>query len=81
MLTEPIAKKQGIVMANSDLKATKLVTGYDRVVSLRVRNVRMAWDRGSLRAKKMYLRTERRRGDKRTMGHLIDVEKAWCKTC
>ena len=29
----------------------------------------------------MYLRTERRRGDKRTMGHLIDLEKAWCKTC
>ena len=49
------------------------------MVSLRVRNVRMAWDRGSLRAKKMYLRTERRWGDRRTMGHLIDVENAWCK--
>ena len=43
MLTEPIAKKQGIVMANSDLKATKLVTGYDWVGSLRVRNVRTMW--------------------------------------
>ena len=52
MLTEPVAKKQGIVMANSDLKATKLVTGYDRAVSLRVRNVRRTWERGSLRRAK-----------------------------
>ena len=61
MLTEPMAKEQGIVMANWDLRATKLVTGYDRVVSLCVRNARTAWDRGSLRASKMYWRTERRR--------------------
>ena len=51
ILTEPMAKEQGIVMANWDLRATKLVTGYDRVVSLRVRNVRKAWDRGSLRTR------------------------------
>ena len=43
MLTEPMAKEQGIVMANWDLRATKLVRGYDRVVTLRVRNVRTAW--------------------------------------
>ena len=41
-----------IVMANWDLKATKLVTVYDRVVSLRVRNVRRTWERGSLRRAK-----------------------------
>ena len=52
MLTELVAKKQGIVISNSDLKATKLVTGYDRVVSLRVRHVRMTWERGSLRRAK-----------------------------
>ena len=52
MLTEPMAKKQGIVMVNWDLKATKLVTVYDRVVSLRVRNVRRTWERGSLRRAK-----------------------------
>ena len=33
MLTKPMAKEQGIVMANWDLRATKLVTGYDRVVT------------------------------------------------
>ena len=27
--TDMLAKEQGIVMANWDLKATKLVTGYD----------------------------------------------------
>ena len=69
MLTEPMAKEQGIVMANWDLRATKLVTGYDRVVSLRVRNARTAWDRGSLRANKVYWRTDRRRGVRRIMGH------------
>lgn len=53
-LTEPMAKEQGVVMDNWDLRATKLVTGYDRVVSLRVRSVRTAWDRGSLRANKLY---------------------------
>ena len=52
MLTKPMAKEQGIVMANWDLRATKLVAGYDRVVSLRVRNVSRALDRGSLRATK-----------------------------
>ena len=55
MLTKPMAKEQGIVMANWDLRATKLVTGYDRVVALRVRNVRTAWGRGSLEGKQSAL--------------------------
>ena len=62
LMTEPMAREQGIYMDNWDLRATKEVTGYDRVVSLRVMNVRTAWDRGSLRAKEVYWRTERSRG-------------------
>ena len=68
LLTSPMAKEQGIDMDNWDLRATKEVTGYDRVVSLRVRNIRTAWDRGSLRANKVYWRTERSRGGRRTRG-------------
>ena len=81
MMTEPMAKEQGIDMDKWDLRATKEVTGYDRVVSLRVMNVRTAWDRGSLRANKVYWRTERSRGGRRTMGHLKAEKKAWCKMC
>ena len=55
LLTSPMAKEQGIDMNNWDLRATKEVTGYDRVVSLRVRNIQTAWDRGSLRANKSVL--------------------------
>lgn len=68
-MTEPMAKEQGIVMDNFDLRATKVVTGYDRVLSLRVRNVRTTLDKGSLRTRKVHWRTERRRADRRTMGH------------
>ena len=63
-------------MANWDLRATKLVTGYDRVVTLHVRNIRTAWDRGSLRANKVQGRTERRRGVRRTIGLLTGVKEA-----
>lgn len=42
ILTEPMAEEQGIPMGKWDLKATKVVTGYDRLVKLRVRNVRTA---------------------------------------
>jgi len=45
LVTEPMAKEQGVVMDDWDLRATKAVTGYDRVVSLRVRIVRTAWDK------------------------------------
>lgn len=31
-----------------DARATKVATGYDRVLNLRVRNVKAAWDRGGL---------------------------------
>lgn len=64
-----------------DLKATQVVTGYDRVVTLRVRNARTAWDRGSLRASKVCWRTERRRGARFTMGHPSPRKDAWCKIC
>jgi len=67
MLTEPMAKKQGIVMVNWDLKATKLVTVYDRVVPMR-QKCEEDVGKGLTEASKMYLRTERRRGDRRTMG-------------
>jgi len=70
LMTESMVKEQGIVMENLDLRVTKVVTGYDRVVSLRFRNMRTAWDRESLMAEKLYWRMERRRGDRRTMGHL-----------
>ena len=63
------------------MRATKEVTGYDRVVSLRVINARTAWDRGSLSANKMYWRTERSRAGRRTMGYLKAEKKAWCKRC
>ena len=81
LLTSPMAKEQGIDMDNWDLRATKEVTGYDRVVSLRVRNIRTAWDRGSLRANKVYWRTKRSSGGRRTMGHLKNEKRAWCKMC
>eukprot|EP00617_Octactis_speculum_P025411 CAMPEP_0185758366 /NCGR_PEP_ID=MMETSP1174-20130828/17017_1 /TAXON_ID=35687 /ORGANISM="Dictyocha speculum, Strain CCMP1381" /LENGTH=48 /DNA_ID= /DNA_START= /DNA_END= /DNA_ORIENTATION= len=36
MLTEPMAAEHGIDMGNWDTRATKVVTGYDRVMSLQV---------------------------------------------
>lgn len=39
ILTEPMAEAQGIPVEKWDLKVTKVVTGYDRVLALRVRNV------------------------------------------
>ena len=77
MMTEPMAKEQGIFMDKWDQRATKEVTSYDHVVSLVVMNVGTAWDRGSLRANKVYWRTERSRGGRRTMGHLKAEKKAW----
>ena len=76
--TSPMAKEQDININNMVLRATKEVTGYDRVVLLRVRNIQTAWDRGSLRAKKVYWRTERSRAGRRTMGHLKNEKKARC---
>ena len=53
MMTEPMAAEQGIITNAWDLPATKIVTGYDRVVWRRViRNMRTAWDRGSTRGNK-----------------------------
>ena len=54
MLTEPMAKEQGIAIANWDLRATKLVRRYNRVITLLVRNVCGAWDRGPRRANKVH---------------------------
>jgi len=81
MMTEPMAAEQGIDMNAWDLRATKIVTGYDRVVWRRVRNMRTAWDRGSTRGNKRRWRTKRPEGVRRTMEYLKDDEKAWCKIC
>ena len=81
MMTEPMAAEQGINMDAWDLRATKTVTGYGRVVWRRVRNMRTAWDRGSTRGNKRRWRTKRPEGVRRTMEYLKDDEKAWCKMC
>ena len=52
--TEPMAEEKGTPTGKYDLKATKVVTEYGCVVKLHVRNIRIAWERGPLRASEVY---------------------------
>ena len=80
-LTRPMAEEQNINLDAWDRKATKVVTGYSRILALRVKNVKYGWDKLYLNANKVRWHQHYRNVRSSGMEYDMSDKDTWCKLC